>query len=548
MKAGKSWLHMGCALATALTAVTCLTAQSRSPGSFRSPDQAGGHRGAVQALVYDGGDRFLSAGADGFLGIWSIHGNTAEDRFQLSSYAISSMVLRPGKPHIAIIEGDGLGLYRIAVWDYARKTNLFILRFRDPISYITYSAGGNFLIVSRSARTGVVFIHPETGEVLQSPEDLTGSVSFAATGRSERTMISYSPAGVLSYWELDSGEELRRFSVPGQISSPLLFGNNRFLGGIDPEGLVILDAVSGNTLARDRRITQGRLFPADSALTEFVCLSTEAGASVLYRFTIDSAGRLETRERRSLASSLPPLTGAAAAGNIVALGDAAGGVWTVAANGAPRPMDTRNQQPIGEAAAAAGTLVFIGGQNRVGRIPLDYRELRHNDTLLLEEAGPYTHVVSDENTGTFLFWQADNNRNFPAVRRIPAEGEAAGDSPVILNNLPMRFPIRSASVLEDEALFLDSVGNITVISLSSGELRFSFSSAGSLDAAFLDRGNIVIGRSAVSGNSPFLLINIDTGETVPIAYPAAIGARVYRGSSGASTGRRWRGPPPAFYG
>jgi hypothetical protein len=50
-----------------------------------------------------------------------------------------------------------------------------------------------------------------------------------------------------------------------------------------------------------------------------------------------------------------------------------------------------------------------------------------------------------------------------------------------------------------------------------------------MDAAFIDRDHIIIGRSAVSGNTPFLMINISNGETVPIAYPSTIGAKVLRG-------------------
>jgi hypothetical protein len=532
----------GYLLATALLAAACLSAQSRDAELFPYPGETrGGHRGPVRALVYDGADHLLSAGADGFLGLWNIRSNAAEDRFQLSSYPITAMALRPEKTHIALIEGDGLGLYRISVWDYGRKETLFTLRFRDPISYITYSGGGNFLIVSRSARTGVVFIHPETGEVLQSPEDLTGSVSFAATGRSERTMISYSPGGALSYWELDTGREIRRFTVPGQMESPILFGNNRFFGGIDREGLVILDAVSGNTLIRDGRFLRARLFPVDPALAEFICLGTEGDLPVLYHLGINGAGELEIRERRvsplpaALPAAMPAAVSAAAAGYVTALGTSDGSVWTLPRNGEARAMYTRAPLALSEAAAAGSTLAFISGGDRLGFIPRDYRELYDGGVIRLEDAGGYTHITGDARGGPFLLWQTSHNRSFPLVRPSPADG-GPGDSRITLQNLPARFPIRSASILGDDALFLDSAGNLTVISLDTGAVRFSFSSAGSLDAAFLDQGNIIIGRSAVSGNTPFLLVNIDTGETVPFAYPASIGVRVYRGGSGALYG------------
>jgi hypothetical protein len=87
-------------------------------------------------------------------------------------------------------------------------------------------------------------------------------------------------------------------------------------------------------------------------------------------------------------------------------------------------------------------------------------------------------------------------------------------------------------MFQDQALFLDSVGNIVVLNIQTGGIVFSFSSIGSLDASFINDENIIIGRSAVSGGAPFLSVNIVTGETVPLPYPAAIGTKVYRGSGG----------------
>jgi hypothetical protein len=535
MKHRRPWLSAVCLWAAALLTAACLSAQSRDTGSAAGLEgdagPAGGHQGPVQALVYDGADHLISAGADGFLGLWNIRTNAAEDRFQVSSYAISAMVPRPGKPHIALIEGDGLGLYRISVWDYAQKKNLFILRFRDPISYITYSGGGNFLIVSRSARTGVVFIHPETGELLQSPEQLTGSVAFAATGRSERTMISYSPTGTLSYWELDTGKELRHFTVPGQLGTPVLFGNNRFFGGAGARGLVVLDAISGTALVRDEKFSRARLFPGDPALAECICLNTEEGLPVLYRFGMDAPGGLEIRERRVLDPAVPVVTAAAAAGNGIALGTGEGGLWLLDPGEEPRAMTLRGQLPITEVGAGGEVLAFMGGQNRLGFIPLDYRKIQNGDALRLEDARGYTHISAGAAGDQYILWRADGGGLSPLV--INAPGMPSGGDPTPLRQVSTRFPIRSATILGEDALFLDSVGNITVISLDSGTIRFSYSSAGSLDAAFLDREHIIIGRSAVSGNSPFLMITIATGETVPISYPASIGARVFRGSSGA---------------
>jgi hypothetical protein len=521
-------------LCTAVLAAPCLPAQggNAQPGWAFRDIIPGGHRGAVRALIQEG-DKILSAGEDGFLEIWNTRTGAAEERIQLSPYRINAMVQRPGKPEICLIESDGLGLYRISAWNYRDRINRFTLRFRDPISYITYSAGGNFLIAARSGRTGLVFIDPETGDLLQSPRDLTGIAGFAATGRSERNMIVYFSGGTLSYWDLASETETGRFPVPSNITSPVIFGNNRFFAGLDAEGLVILDAVSGAVLARDASIPRGSVLSAGREDAEFVCLAGNGGSAEVYRFAVDKAGRLLVRERRSLPGEISATALAAFSGG-VALGTADGGLWLMDRE-APRPMAVKNQRKIVEAAVSGQTLAFITEDGFRGFLPRDYFHPAFADTVNLEQNGGYGRVApfpgEGGESGGFLFWQGENTLLPPMIR--PAE---TGGPAFTLQALPFRFPLRAAAAFGGKSLFLDSAGNISVVAVNraaqTGTLAFSFSSIGSMDAAFADGDHIILGRSAVSGNSSFLLINVVTGETVPLAYPSSAGVRVYRGASG----------------
>jgi hypothetical protein len=76
------------------------------------------------------------------------------------------------------------------------------------------------------------------------------------------------------------------------------------------------------------------------------------------------------------------------------------------------------------------------------------------------------------------------------------------------------------------------VGNISIINQNSGAIIFNGSFSGTQDAAIINEGNILLGRSAGTGNSAFLMVNINTGETVPLPLSADLGAKVYRGESG----------------
>jgi hypothetical protein len=494
-----------------------------TPGPSRIP---GGHRGAVTALVYDGKDRVLSAGTDGFIGIWDIRNRTALERYQMSPYSINAMALRPGKTQIALVESDGLGIYRVSAWDYQAKRNLFTLRFKDPLLYLNYSAGGNFIIAARNADTAVVFIHPETGEILRSPGSLSGAAEFAATGLSERTMVVYLSSGVLSYWELESGEEIRHFKVPANMSSPILFGNNRFFGGIDSQGLVVLNAVTGDLITRDSSVRRGKLWPVSPELAEFKCAGPENGPPEIYHFSLNPFGVLELKDRISFSPARQPITGAvSAAANGAApaavLGTARGDLFILGEGETPMTAAARVQ--IREAAAAGNSLALLTERGSLGLIPLDYRDLRDGGVLELENAAPYTRLSAEaDHPGRFILWQSGQVRPFPVVRTI------SGGTEAVLEGLSPRHPLRSVSALAGRVLFLDTSGGLGVVSIDTGGPVFSVTLQGALDGVFQDRENIIVGMSGAE--SPFLTINTGTGETAPIPYPLSIGARLYRGT------------------
>jgi hypothetical protein len=525
----------GLSLLSILPAVSCLSAQvSHAAQEFSIP--RGGHRGAVHTLLYDEQGRLLSAGDDGFLGIWDLSRAAAAERFQVSPYTILVMVLRPGKSQVSLLERDGIDRYRITAWDYEAKQKLFTLDFRYPISYITYSGGGNFLILVQQGSPEVQFIHAETGKILKAP-DRTGTLSFAATGKSERTMIGYAPSGVLSYWDLESGTEIRRFTVPSHIGTPVLFGNNRFIGGIDAGGLVILDAVSGTTITRERGISQGKVFPLGGEIPEFMCLTTGPGTSMLYHFAMSTTGRLEIKNQWPVPSALPEVMSAVITADALALGTIDGGVWIGKDDGTIALMEVRNQEPIIDAAAGASSLAFLTEGQVLGFIPLDYTQLE-DKALIPVEPSSYTRLASDPEAGEggmdgLLLWQEVPMGSFPIIRTLGRDPvPVSTGKTLVLDQLSLRFPLRSAVLRGEQALFLDSAGNITVLSVSTGKRLFSFSSVASLDATLLKDGNILIGQSVVSGNTPFLIVNSSTGETLPLGISASVGVRVYCGASG----------------
>jgi len=505
----------------------------------------GGHRGQVYALAYRG-ERILSAGEDGFIEIWRTEnragtaGGQAESRFQVSPYRIIAMAERPEKDEVCLIESDGMGLYRISAWNYTERRNIFTLQLGDPFGYVTYSAAGNFIIAARDGRNGLVFIDSANGNVLQSPQSLTGAVSLAVTGRSERTMLTYGVSGELSYWDLASGNETNHFDTPPNLYSPVLFSNNRYLAGVNTKGLAVINAVSGELLAQDSSIPDGSLLC--SAGDELICLTQKEGVAELYRYTIDRTGHLIPLGHASLSASgigkdarFTAIVSAAGGGSgALAAGTSAGSVILAGMNGRSYNLAIKDQTLITEAEVSGSAIAFIAENDSIGFIPVNYNLLSTRRTIRADQnEAAHNRITAfaekDAPDGQFVFWHDGNIRNQPAIVSSSSDNKKQ-----TLNDISFRSPLRSVDSVDGKILFLDSSGNLTVVSpLDANKKRpFTFFSVGLMDAVFIDSSRIIIGRSAVSGNTPFMTINVNTGETVPLPYPSQAGVLLHRGASG----------------
>jgi hypothetical protein len=350
---------------------------------------------------------------------------------------------------------------------------------------------------------------------------------------------------------LESGNETNRFDVPPNLHSPVLFSNNRYLAGVDAQGLAVVNAISGELLARDNTVPAGSLLC--SAGDELICLIQKEKTAEVYRYTIDrnrhlnKAGTFALPDFGNGANTSFTAIAAGSARSSIAMGTSSGGVVLAGMNGQPRTLSIREQTLITEAAISGRTIAFIAENGTMGFIPLDYNQFVQRRAMYIEQNNDaYNRITAfGETNGTeerFVFWQDRDTQTKAIVRSASPGGKT-----ISLNDITFRSPIRSVDSLGGKIMFMDSMGNITVVSpLETTKRRpFTFFSVGLMDAAFADSNRLAIGRSAVSGNTPFMMININTGETVPLPYPSPAGVLMYRGTSGAIYAAAVSSPSPA---
>jgi hypothetical protein len=466
------------------------------------------------------GDKFIGGTEDGYIVIWDENQSSPVERFQLTIYKIDKIVSHPVKEEICIIEAGGTGNYRISAWDYALKKRLFSLYSAEPVTYINYSGSGNFIIAAGLGESNLTLIDSQTGKITAAHDTDSGinrnPIAFAATGRAERNMLIYQredgdsflyekqhdlSGGRILYYDLESGSVTGEFQAPGNLSNPVILRNNNFLAGINSQGLLIIDAASGEITDRIENIeTDSLLFSSSEGL---YCLGGKDTETTVSRFSLGDNGKIIRQERLPISFN----TGQANSGQI----------------------------RITEIAAGRKTIAFLTEDGDLCFLPLDYRDLSSGgkpESLIHSRKERYTRITYVSEAGKdrdrYILWQTLNTGTAPQL--ITAGLQSDGE---LLNQLTGRFPLRSIVSFNEKILVLDASGNLSVRNMADTRSRpdFTFTSAGATDAAFINDENIILSRN-VSNMSPFLSVNIRTGETLPVNYGAQTALYLYSGKSG----------------
>ncbi|MDR1470826.1 MAG: hypothetical protein LBT00_16230 [Spirochaetaceae bacterium] len=515
-----------------LTAVLFAGPEDSPLARFRTENHAaGGHRGRVNALavvpvsdsesplppeaagkkkedtpsLIAGGERYvLTAGEDGFLGVWQQKTESAGadtwaagrviERYQLSALPVSLMKAHPARSEIAYVESDGLAFHRLSVMNYWTKTPLFSLDFEDRIIFIDYTAGGSFLVVASGGRGAVHILDSKTGQ--EACPQIAIPAVFAATSPSERTFVIYSSAGRLSYWNLQSGRQTAEFQTAASLLDPIIFRNYNLLVGWVNNELLVINATNGRTLIRDRTIPHGLLLPVAWDDEKFAVFSGE-GVTV---YAIDDSGALLVDAVFSAAGeSVTAGVAAVSTKDGFFLGTGDGELFHLDRQGGAAAFTAETQVRVTDALAYDGMLFYTTTDGRRGKMPADYEAILAGAAVTLP------------------------------VRPLPEQSGVSNSG----------FPVAE---LNGKLLYLEGQGPVVRAggnhaadndtTEAPGRELLSMFLPLTIDADFADDENIIVAGMLSTGGSLLQLINTATGETVPIEIPDDVVLKVYRGKSG----------------
>lgn len=191
----------------------------------------------------------FSSGLDGFLIKWSEDG--LGEHYQISDLAIQMIARSPKGNDIAVYTTDGASTNMVSVWNFNTLTRKYAYRFSDPITSLSYSAKGNYVICGTASVKGTYFLNTNTGSITSKKlKESSGAVNMVVTSDTENTAVMYSPIGTLTYYNLRTGQRKARFNTEPNLTQTGMFNNSVFFAGYNNGTLYVVQATTGKTIGK----------------------------------------------------------------------------------------------------------------------------------------------------------------------------------------------------------------------------------------------------------------------------------------------------------
>ena len=436
---------------------------------------------------------FFAAGKDGFITRFSYR-TMKPETWQVSTIPIKRIAVHPKKTFIAVYETDGFSIHTISLWDWQTKKQLYAKRFTSSVVSLSWSAQGTYLFIGTTSTEGITVLDA-SGKIKKVYPRPPGIVLLAATGPSEKSIVTYGETGRLVYADIAKKSILTQYETEDRLESPELIKNYTQIIGYKNGNVVVVKAASGEVL---------KSYPARSAL--FAGKITDSLPVWIEKGDARRTWHLCQGDKKSPAFTLPHPAVITAARHVDAtavIGTDDGRLYRLKQNSdatislTELNIDTSIQ--VSDICTKDSKIYMLSGSTLYAA------------TSPMDDPEPVIQSVSGERCTVygngFLFWSAEKN--------APLYYAEEGQTPTILYR--PRERLNSASVYKDTIAAVQAFSGLVLLDGKSGKQLFTYQAAGLQDAVQVDDTFVLITKSTGGIiRQPLLLIDIRTGETIPL--------------------------------
>ncbi len=205
-----------------------------------------GHIAPVTKLASTPDENVLvSISEDGTLRAWSRTSKKLIRRMQVGALPLVDLAVHPTEPRAAVIESDGISIYRLSVWDWEENRRVFSRNMEALPLYFSFSPGGSFLAYSVADWESMTILDSNTGSRPPYLKNGFGIVSAFRISSSESRILVYLSSGSIQYRDLRLGNLVQEYRTLADLEQISFVSNNRFMIGLTDDTLVAIDLLSG---------------------------------------------------------------------------------------------------------------------------------------------------------------------------------------------------------------------------------------------------------------------------------------------------------------
>ncbi len=475
-----------------------------------------GHSHPVQTFT-NNGKMLFSSDNSGALMVWNTENGSLIKKLQVSYLMVKDLAVNADGTRVAVVETDTISSFKLSVWDLEEDKKLFSHKMDGLPLFIQFSPTGKYITYSKTDWNGLRFLDSERGFEVPLMFDDYGIVSSIYITASEKTLLFYSPAGTIQYWNLTSGEIKRPPTrTRKDLSYISITEDGAFMAASDSNNLYLINLLTGKSHSTQtlQGVLASTIINETNNLIILRKIDTKFEISIWKIITAKGRETLTKVNSFELKQAIIPDAGFTLIDRTVFLSGSQGEIISINTNTGKSDIFSRNiMADISDLDIMTGKMLIATDRNLISL----------NSNLFIDGSEPKSK--SDVNIRTYPnpFMEAtgvtNNTTNFFIYPMDISKGELKKFEYGTFRTFADNFsaPIISAEYSNGNFITLEKDGTCQIINAFTGKSVFTYTSFGinSLESVF--SGNLIAGRNRTTFlKSPLLHINKSTEEIVPI--------------------------------